>query len=511
MGGRFNARSPLWGSGVRDLNGEVVENFMDGNNLVCLNDGRPTRFDIRTSRLSCIDLALASAVLARVGEWDNQDRCTIGSDHFLILLKFGKSLIVEEQIRPKALDFSKARWSEFVEGCNRDLDQVNEEGSVDERSVSLCEIIMRNVRQYIPLKVGVKKRVSVPWWTRACTEAAGRRNRSYRLLRKFPTEQNAIEYKRMRALARRTIKEAKRECWRKYCSKLGVETSVVEVWSAVHRMAGVCRRRLIPVLVENGVEAFSDSQKANMLARKFQEIHCGDNIGEEGIRERNKTLRNQEYKCEVNNDNSDPVNLFFSMTELENAISRGGKTAPGKDGLGYEIFKKFDEAILCEILALINNVWETGELPASWKHAVVVPILKAKKEAKSPGSYRPIALTAVMCKIMERMVTDRLVYKLEKEGRLTNMQNGFRLGRGTMDSVLLLESGVQKALSGKEGVVAVFLDIEKAYDMLWREGLVTKLYDAGIRSRMLNWIKVFFARSKDTSESRGCIFGYSMD
>lgn len=73
MGGRINARSPLWGSGVRDLNGEVVENFMDGNNLVCLNDGRPTRFDIRTSRLSCIDLALASAVLARVGEWDNQD------------------------------------------------------------------------------------------------------------------------------------------------------------------------------------------------------------------------------------------------------------------------------------------------------------------------------------------------------------------------------------------------------------------------------------------------------
>lgn len=158
------------------------------------------------------------------------------------------------------------------------------------------------------------------------------------------------------------------------------------------------------------------------------------------------------------------------------------------------MFKKFDEAILCEILALINNVWETGELPASWKHAVVVPILKAKKEAKSPGSYRPIALTAVMCKIMERMVTDRLVYKLEKEGRLTNMQNGFRLGRGTMDSVLLLESGVQKALSGKEGVVAVFLDIEKAYDMLWREGLVTKLYDAGIRSRMLNWIKVFFCK-----------------
>ena len=43
----------------------------------------------------------------------------------------------------------------------------------------------------------------------------------------------------------------------------------------------------------------------------------------------------------------------------------------------------------------------------------------------------------------------------------------------------------------KEGVVAVFLDIEKAYDMLWKEGLIIKLYDAGIRGRMLNWVQDF--------------------
>lgn len=47
---------------------------------------------------------------------------------------------------------------------------------------------------------------------------------------------------------------------------------------------------------------------------------------------------------------------------------------------------------------------------------MIVPILKPGKEAECPGSYRPIALTAVICKIMERMVTDRLVYRLEKKG-----------------------------------------------------------------------------------------------
>ena len=60
-----------------------------------------------------------------------------------------------------------------------------------------------------------------------------------------------------------------------------------------------------------------------------------------------------------------------------------------------------------------------------------------------------------------------------------------------MDSALTLELHIKKAKANKEGVVAVFLDIEKAYDMLWKEGLVVKLYDAGIRGRMLNWIRAF--------------------
>ncbi len=118
--------------------------------------------------------------------------------------------------------------------------------------------------------------------------------------------------------------------------------------------------------------------------------------------------------------------------------------------------------------------------PAAWKHAVVVPILKPGKEAAKPGSYRPIALTSVMCKIMERMVTDWLTYKLEKRGRFTPIQSGFRVGRSTMDSVLALDLDIRKAKSNKEAVVAVFLDTEKAYDILWKEGLVIKLFNAGI-------------------------------
>lgn len=60
----------------------------------------------------------------------------------------------------------------------------------------------------------------------------------------------------------------------------------------------------------------------------------------------------------------------------------GGKIAPEKDGWGYEVFKKLDKIVLDEILALMNTVWQEGYIPASWKQAVVIPILKPGKEAK---------------------------------------------------------------------------------------------------------------------------------
>lgn len=63
--------------------------------------------------------------------------------------------------------------------------------------------------------------------------------------------------------------------------------SLAEVWSAVHHMVGAYSQRTIPVLQNRGIEALTNVQKANMLAKKFQEIHCGGNIGKVEIRMRN--------------------------------------------------------------------------------------------------------------------------------------------------------------------------------------------------------------------------------
>ena len=89
------------------------------------------------------------------------------------------------------------------------------------------------------------------------------------------------------------------------------------------------------------------------------------------------------------------------------------------------------------------------------------------------------------------VITERLTYFPESRGLVSPHQSGFRNGRGTMDPLLCLEAEVRKAQVKDETVVAVFFDVEKVYDMMWKEGLLIKLDIMGVGGRTYNWIKDF--------------------
>lgn len=119
---------------------------------------------------------------------------------------------------------------------------------------------------------------------------------------------------------RKVIKEGKRKSWRKYCRKLGAETSVREVWKAVHRIAGIVRSSRVPISESDGRSVIVDKKKASEFDYKFRTVHSGDNL-EEGLRRRKETLKQQMHKLEGNEDNTDPCNLYFSSDELKKKIA----------------------------------------------------------------------------------------------------------------------------------------------------------------------------------------------
>lgn len=100
---------------------------------------------------------------------------------------------------------------------------------------------------------------------------------------------------------------------------------------------------------------------------------------------------------------------------------------------------------------------------------------------------------------MERMIVCRLNYMLERKEIISPHQSGFRKGWSTLDAVISLETDIRKAQVNKEVVVGIFSDIEKAYYMLWKEGLLIKFE---IEGRMFNWIKDFLLNSWITVQVR---------
>ena len=73
---------------------------------------------------------------------------------------------------------------------------------------------------------------------------------------------------------------------------------------------------------------------------------------------------------------------------------------------------------------MYNEIWEEGEIPKIWKHALITLFLKEGEDSKVVRSYRPVALTNILCKIFERMTIKRLVWYLAKEKKIDNRQFG---------------------------------------------------------------------------------------
>ena len=144
------------------------------------------------------------------------------------------------------------------------------------------------------------------------------------------------------------------------------------------------------------------------------------------------------------------------------------------------------------VLRFINNTWTTGQLPNAWKTATLIPLLKKNKPPKdAPTGYRPISLTSCIGKLAERIINGRLHWWLEHNNTISPCQAGFRSNYTTEDQQARLTQKIQDGFQMNKDTIAVFVDLEKAYDKVWRQGLFIKICESGIHSNMYRWINNF--------------------
>ena len=115
----------------------------------------------------------------------------------------------------------------------------------------------------------------------------------------------------------------------------------------------------------------------------------------------------------------------------------------------------------------------------------MIPIPKPNKDHTDPLSYRPIALTSCLCKVLERMINTCLTCILKKPGILDRSQCGFRKHRSTNDHLVSLERYLRDAFAQRQQAVGLFFDLEKAYETTWQYGIIRDLHRIGLRTDCL--------------------------
>ena len=187
-------------------------------------------------------------------------------------------------------------------------------------------------------------------------------------------------------------------------------------------------------------------------------------------------------------DTDTPQNLERALVRTE---PKNGK-APGKDNVNNIILKKATGTGFCKVLARAFTIsLKLGFIPHVWKVAVLCMLIKPYKLPSQTTSYRPISLLSAIMKLFERVIEKRLRKHLEDNGFFSKYQSGFRKSKSTNDHFSRLPQTIMESFNWGEHVIAAFLDVEKAFDNDWHNGLRYKIYQLDLPTKLCRWLSDF--------------------
>ncbi|KAL9704079.1 hypothetical protein quinque_007597 [Culex quinquefasciatus] len=167
------------------------------------------------------------------------------------------------------------------------------------------------------------------------------------------------------------------------------------------------------------------------------------------------------------------------------------KKTPGQDQLRNIVLKRLPRKAHIFIAKIFSTCVRLGYFPAAWKHAVVIGIPKPNKDATNPSNYRPISLLPTLSKLLERVILVRIDQHLENTRVIPDTQFGFKRGHSTNHQLVRLVKEVRANFARRKSAGMVLLDVEKAYDSVWQEAILHKMYLANFSLYILKIVRSF--------------------
>jgi hypothetical protein len=322
-------------------------------------------------------------------------------------------------------------------------------------------------------KMNRRKRRDPPWMTRDLKRLLNQRKRAWKIVKKYDSYTNREKHK----VISTTIDKMVDTCKVQYEHRLGsTGPDHQKHFYSYMRQATKAKDTIGPLSTDDGLSTENDIQCAELLNNYF-----GSVFGEsepEFIPQQNPSIPVDGLEA-----------IYFGPGDVVKMINKlKNCSSPGPDCISSRLLKEGVGQLAEPLAVLFNMSFQSGIVPAEWKTANVSPIFKSGDKSK-PSNYRPISLTSQVCKVMERVINEKMKNYIARKNVISKDQYGFMPGLSTKTNLLTFWNKVTARLESNESCDVVYFDFAKAFDTVPHGPLIHKLEKNGITGRLLIWIK----------------------
>jgi hypothetical protein len=230
---------------------------------------------------------------------------------------------------------------------------------------------------------------------------------------------------------------------------------------------------------EQGRPVLGDIERANLLASTYQKIFTDAVPSQsDSTEERRKAMLMEVL----------PRCTEGEAFKLLNSLNI--KKAPGPDGIHPLVLQRLAPVLAVPIAELINKSLQSGIIPVAWKEATVKPFYKGG-DKQQPINYRPVSLTSVVCKLMERWVKELFCKQLDNLGIMAVQQHGFTKKKSCVTNLMQAHESWVKNMDARVLTDVIYFDFSKAFDRVDHTTLVNLLAGYGLPQYLINWTEDF--------------------